>query len=134
MASTGPRLFRVLLEVSDMSSAVAFYSTLLGAAGRPIHGGRHYYDHGDVILGLLDVSAASREPRPTPQNLYFAVTNLEQIHGLAAELGCLSGEDVHGEGGGQIRVRPWGERSFYAIDPFGNLLCFVDAETLFTGR
>jgi len=30
--------------------------------------------------------------------------------------------------------RPWGERSFYAVDPFGNPLCFVDQKTLFTGR
>ena len=31
-------------------------------------------------------------------------------------------------------VRPWGERSFYAFDPFGNGLCFVDETTVFTGR
>jgi hypothetical protein len=31
-------------------------------------------------------------------------------------------------------VRPWGERCFYAFDPFGNGLCFVDETTLFTGR
>ena len=30
-------------------------------------------------------------------------------------------------------TRPWGERSFYLRDPFGNPLCFVDAATLFTG-
>jgi hypothetical protein len=62
------------------------------------------------------------------------VTDLEEIHSRAAELGALSSEDVHGGIGGQIAVRPWGERSFYGRDPFGNLLCFVDAETLFTGR
>jgi hypothetical protein len=31
-------------------------------------------------------------------------------------------------------VRPWGERSFYVKDPWGNGLCFVDEKTLFTGR
>lgn len=134
METTGPRLFRVLLEVSDIASAVAFYSALLAVPGHPIHGGRHYYDCGDVILGFVDVSPASREPRPTPQHLYFAVTNLEEVHSRAAELGCLSSEDVHSASGGQMSVRPWGERSFYATDPFGNVLCFVDAETLFTGR
>ena len=41
---------------------------------------------------------------------------------------------AHGESGGDIVVRPWGERSFYAADPFGNGLCFVDEKTLFTGR
>lgn len=32
-----------------------------------------------------------------------------------------------------MNVRPWGERSFYCRDPFGNGLCFVDEKTLFTG-
>jgi len=117
-----------------MASAVSFYSTLLALSGRPIFGGRHYFDCGDVILGFADVSSAGREPQPTPQYLYLAVTNLEEIHSRAAELGALSSEDVHSGSGGQIAVRPWGERSFYARDPFGNLLCLVDAETLFTGR
>jgi hypothetical protein len=35
---------------------------------------------------------------------------------------------------GQIATRPWGERSFYTQDPFGNPLCFVDSNTLFTGK
>jgi predicted enzyme related to lactoylglutathione lyase len=134
MDAASPRLFRILLEVSDIDSAVTFYSTLLGIQGREIFGGRHYFDCGDVILGFVDVSPASRQPRPTPQYLYFAVTDLEEVHGRAADLGCLSPEDVHTASGGQIAVRPWGERSFYATDPFGNLVCFVDAATVFTGR
>jgi hypothetical protein len=31
-----------------------------------------------------------------------------------------------------IEIRPWGERSFYATDPFGKPICFVDSMTLFT--
>jgi hypothetical protein len=34
---------------------------------------------------------------------------------------------------GEIAERPWGERSFYASDPFGNPLCFVSRESVFTG-
>ena len=34
----------------------------------------------------------------------------------------------------RIRKRPWGEKSFYLRDPFGNPLCFVDENTAFTGR
>ena len=34
---------------------------------------------------------------------------------------------------GEIAERPWGERSFYATDPFGNKICFVDRATMFTG-
>jgi catechol 2,3-dioxygenase-like lactoylglutathione lyase family enzyme len=33
-----------------------------------------------------------------------------------------------------IKQRPWGERSFYCLDPDGNRLCFVDDSTLFLGR
>jgi len=40
--------------------------------------------------------------------------------------------DVHGSPAGAIAVRPWGERSFYAVDPFGKRLCFVDERTKFT--
>jgi hypothetical protein len=49
-------------------------------------------------------------------------------------LDCLSDDDVHGASAGEIVVRPWGERSFYAEDLWGNGLCFVDDKTLFTGR
>jgi hypothetical protein len=35
---------------------------------------------------------------------------------------------------GRIERRPWGERSFYVHDPFGNPLCFVDSSTIFLGR
>lgn len=41
--------------------------------------------------------------------------------------------EVHGEPAGAICKRPWGERSSYAVDPFGNPLCFVDRATVFTG-
>jgi uncharacterized glyoxalase superfamily protein PhnB len=29
-----------------------------------------------------------------------------------------------------ISVKPWGERSFYATDPFGNRICFLDEATV----
>jgi hypothetical protein len=29
-------------------------------------------------------------------------------------------------------VRPWGEKSFYVTDPWGNELCFVQDGTLYT--
>ena len=40
---------------------------------------------------------------------------------------------VHGVPGGDINVKPWGERSFYANDPWGNPLCFVEAGTVYSG-
>lgn len=125
-----PRIFRITLHVRDIDKAAIFYSGLLGIEGRPIRGGRCYFDCGSVILALLDTGS---DAGPAPGDLYFSVTDLEAIHARARKLGCLSSELVHDEPGGEIVVRPWGERSFYVLDPYGNELCFVDAGTLFTG-
>jgi hypothetical protein len=40
--------------------------------------------------------------------------------------------EVHGEPAGDVIVRPWGERSFYAVCPWGNELCFCEDGTLYT--
>ena len=133
MDTSGPHLFRVLLEVSGLDDAVRFYSTLLGTGGRGVGGSRHYFDCG-ILFGLVDVAVGGERPRPVPQNVYFATAELDAIYERARALGCLSGEDVHGAAGGVVAVRPWGERSFYGADPFGNKLCFVDETTLFTGQ
>ncbi|HET6201902.1 MAG TPA: VOC family protein [Planctomycetota bacterium] len=129
-----PSLFRVVLQVSDLDKAAEFYSKLLGVKGRRIHGARHYFDCGPVILALLDPSGGGEKPKPNPDYVYFSVKDVEKVHARAKELGCLSKEEVHEESGGEVVTRPWGERSFYASDPFGNGLCFVDAKTVFTGR
>ena len=132
--SDGPNLYRLILQVSDLRTAVDFYSTLLGIEGRSIRGARHYFDCGAVILALLDVTTGGEEARPIPDNIYFSVNDLDAVYERAKKLGCLSAEDVHGASAGEIVTRPWSERSFYAQDPFGNGLCFVDENTLFTGK
>ncbi len=129
-----PSLYRVTLQVSDLEKGVAFYSKLLGSDGRRIHGARHYFDCGAVILVLLDPAGGGEKARPMPDHVYFAVKDLKAVHERAKKLDCLSKEDVHGESGGAIAKRPWGEKSFYADDPFGNPLCFVEAGTEFTGK
>jgi len=126
----GPTLFRVALEVGDGAKAAKFYERLLGVPGRSVGGARHYFDCGAVIVALIEVA----RPEPAPENLYFAVSDLSAVHARARALRCLSKESVHGEPGGAIGRRPWGERSFYAVDRDGNPLCFVDRRTLFTGR
>src|SRR6266478_2147648 len=133
--SAAPKLFRVILQVSDLDKAVDFYSKLLNDAGRRIpRASRHYFDFGPVIVALVDPTAGGEEPKPLPDYIYFAVSDLEQVYARASELNCLSKEDVHGASAGEIVVRPWGERSFYVYDPWGNGLCFVDEKTLFTGK
>jgi predicted enzyme related to lactoylglutathione lyase len=128
-----PRIFRITVQVADIDEAARFYSSLLGISGTLIRGSRHYFDCGPVILALLapgDGSAA----QPNPNDLYFSVEDLSVVHARAAELGCLAQGRVHDEPAGNIVARPWGERSFYAVDPYGNELCFVEAGTEFTGR
>jgi catechol 2,3-dioxygenase-like lactoylglutathione lyase family enzyme len=130
-----PRLYRIILQVPDLDQAEQFYGELLGDKGRRIpRASRHYIDCGPVILALVDVRAEGETPKPLPDNIYFAVSNLEEFHAKAKALNCLSSEDVHGASAGDIVVRPWGERSFYVMDPWDNKLCFVDERTLFTGK
>jgi catechol 2,3-dioxygenase-like lactoylglutathione lyase family enzyme len=130
-----PQLFRIILQVSDLDQAEQFYGALLGDKGRRIpRASRHYIDCGSVILALVDVTAGDETPKPLPDNIYFAVPNLDEVYAKAKALDCLSHEDVHGDSAGEVVVRPWGERSFYVTDPWDNKLCFVDEKTLFTGR
>jgi len=134
MMADAPNLFRVVLEVSDLSAAVTFYSKLLGIEGRVLRGSRAYFDCGSVILAILDPTPGDLKPAPNVGDVYFSVKDLESFHARARELGCLSKEEVHDESAGNIVIRPWGERSFYVKDPWGNGTCFVDKKTLFTGR
>jgi uncharacterized glyoxalase superfamily protein PhnB len=129
-----PNLYRIILQVSDSQQAAEFYTKLLGIEGRDVRGSRYYFQCGPVILALLDVSATGEEAKSFPDNIYFSVSDLEAVFERAKSFDCLSTEDVHGEPAGEIVKRPWGERSFYVVDPFGNKLCFVDSTTLFTGR
>ncbi len=134
---SAPRLFRLLLPARNLERSRKFYESLLGAKGRSVARGRVYFDCGPVILGVLDYSSPEAgEPTSPTEALYFSTDDLEGVHRRARTLGCLSKELIHGDPrspAGAIVVRPWGERSFYVIDPSGNPLCFVDARTLFTG-
>ena len=130
------RLYRVILPVDDLASAADFYSTLLALPGMRISPGRHYFECGGVILALYSPKGDgdATEPRPNFEHIYFAVDDLAAVFARAHRLGGLSSEIGDGRlPMGEIAVRPWGERSFYMNDPFGNPLCFVDAHTVFTG-
>jgi predicted enzyme related to lactoylglutathione lyase len=127
-----PSLFRLNIEVGDLESAVSFYSKLLGINGRKQAGSRCYFGCGPVTLQVLDVSSVG-QPHTAAKALYFTVKDLEAAFERAKALQCLSRESVHDAPGGGIVVRPWGERSFYAEDPWKNPLCFVEEGTVYTG-
>jgi len=127
-----PKIFRITLEVSNIDEAAAFYAKLLGNEGKRHPGARHYFDCGGVILALLDPTGGGLTPTPGPKSLYFAVRDLDAVHARAKALKALAPYTVHGEPGGAITKRPWGERSFYVVDPWGNDLCFVEEGTHYT--
>ena len=131
------RLYRVILPVDSLDAAVPFYVALLDDAGMRISPGRHYFRCGEVTLAVYSPAGDgdARTPRPNFDHVYFAVDDLEAVFARAQRLGTLSQEI--GDGGlpmGEIARRPWGERSFYLQDPFGNPLCVVDAASIFTGK
>lgn len=133
---TDCRLFRVIIPAADIEASGRFYAALLDQAGMRVSGGRHYFRCGGVVLAVYSPAGDGdrTDPHANFGQVYFGVDDLESCHARAKVLGCL--HSATGDGGlpmGEIAVRPWGERSFYADDPFGNPLCFVDSATLFTG-
>lgn len=132
------RLFRILMPVPDIDAAAKFYGALFEAPGERVSPGRHYFKIGDVVFACFAATAdGDHKPlRPLETETYLAVADLEETYKRAIAAGAkLSTEAKHHAGNlARIEKRPWGERSFYASDPFGNPLCFVDKDTLFTGR
>lgn len=123
------KLFRVILPVADIEKAARFYEQLLDLPGERVSAGRHYFDCGGTILACFDPRADGDpwDAQPNPDHVYFAVSDLDATWERARRAGCGRLDD-------EIKVQPWGERSFYAADPFGNKICFVEAETAFTGH
>jgi predicted enzyme related to lactoylglutathione lyase len=120
------RLYRVIVPVSDIGRAKAFYAMLLQQDGRAVSPGRHYFGCGGVILACFDARADGDpwDSKPNPDHIYFSSDDLEGALARATAAGAVIAKP--------IETQPWGERSFYCADPFGNKLCFVDAATLFT--
>jgi len=127
---SAPTLFRVVLPVPDLEAAAAFYARVLGAGGERVSPGRHYFACGATILACYDPVADGDDPAAgwsfhSHQYLYFLVED------PAATLALV--EAAGGAIDSAIEEMPWGERLFYARDPFGSRIAFVAAGTAFRG-
>ena len=125
------KLFRVILPVHDIAAAAAFYGAVLGEPGRQVSNGRHYFGGEDgAILACYD-PGADGDPigegwkQHANQYVYFSVADLE---GARAACEATGATDIT-----PISKMPWGETMFWARDPFGNPISFVQAGTEFTG-
>ena len=105
-----------------------FYESVLGLDADDTVPSRLYFHCGDVIVALIDwpVEGDGRPFQATPDDLYFTTDDLDAVFDRAQAAGARVTSP--------IETRPWGERSFYCLDPDGNHLSFVDASTLFLGR
>jgi predicted enzyme related to lactoylglutathione lyase len=123
-------LYRVIQPVQDIEAAEKFYSAVFGDSGMRISPGRHYYRCGPTILACYDPVAdgdgSGAEWSHLPkQFFYFATPELDAIYTRVQQAG--------GSVDAPIATMPWGERMFYAKDPSGNPISFVDEATLFRG-
>jgi predicted enzyme related to lactoylglutathione lyase len=123
-------LYRVINPVKNIDSAAEFFSAVLETDGERVSPGRHYFECGGTILACYDPVADGDDAgdgwhHHRNQYLYFAVPDLDATY-----------KRVTGAGGvitAEIETMPWGERIFYAKDPGGNPISFVDQSTVFTG-
>ena len=115
---------QVVLSVGDIDQAEKFYSHLLGTPGRRVSPGQHHFECGGMILNCYDPSAEgdSSQTPSSPHRLYFVVEDIDAVFERARSGGCASMDE-------QILSQPWGDRSFFAKDPFKNSLGFVDEAT-----
>ena len=126
-----PILYRVILPVPDIERAAAFYGAIFDTPGQRVSSGRHYFHCGNTILACYDPVADGDGAHDTwrfhpSQYFYFAVPDLEAMLARIQNAGGVIDQG--------IKTMPWGERMFYARDPFGSRLSFVDERTLFTGQ
>ena len=123
-------LYRAIQPVTDIEVAASFYAAVLGEAGERVSPGRHYFRCTATVLACYDPVADGDGLEDgwrhhSNQYYYFAVSDLEDILRRVVDAG--------GRVDGAIEDMPWGERLFYAKDPFGNPIAFVDEATVFVG-
>jgi catechol 2,3-dioxygenase-like lactoylglutathione lyase family enzyme len=127
---TAPSLIRAVAPVTDIARGVEFYRSVLDVDSEEVGPGRHYLHCQGAILVCLDPDLEGHDHMPRGPNgghLYFAVDDLDGTFDRARGAGCLWLDEAP-------QTRSWGERSFYARDPFDNPLCFIQRGTNYTAR
>ncbi|UII81058.1 VOC family protein [Flagellimonas sp. CMM7] len=124
------QLYRVIFPVNDIEIADKFYSAILNQKGKRVSPGRHYFKIGQTILACYDPLADGDDQDSWKfhmnQYIYISTSELEILRKKIKKLDC--------KYIGEIERMPWGETLFYANDPFGNPICFVDKNTIFIGN
>ena len=110
-------LYQVVVPVTDLEKAAAFYQQLFGLEGRRVAGDRHDFDLGGLSWSCRGVSAASGGS----SGLYFVTEDMDGFWERAKGLGSVESDGMVTE--------PWGDRRFVTRDPFGNPIGFVDEQT-----
>jgi predicted enzyme related to lactoylglutathione lyase len=130
------KLYRVIVPVTDIEAAARFYAAVLGEPGRRVSSGRHYFGSagtGGAILACYSPRDDGDSPRYgerwEPHPLQYIYLSCDDLEGARAR--CI-GAGASGVTG--IGRMPWGETIFYALDPFGNPIAFVESGTEFTAR
>lgn len=125
------KLYRIILPVQNIDEAERFYSHLFKMQGQRVSPGRHYFNLEGTILACYDAKADGDDDNPIwkvhfNQYVYIAVDNLEEVYEALVRLDRTKIDS-------DIEKMPWGERLFYAKDPWNNPICFVDKTTVFMG-
>lgn len=120
----GANLYRVILPTDDMERSDAFWSEMLQTPVDVVVPTRHYFPTAGAILAIVDPAEHEKAPVSNPDCIYIRVPDLDATFDRAQKLGASISHDGSQEPG--IAKRPWGDRSFYTADPFGNPVCFID--------
>ncbi|WP_114951078.1 glyoxalase superfamily protein [Sphingosinicella terrae] len=116
-AAPAPRLVRAApeLPVDDLDRALAYYDGQLGfrTMSRMPQGNYAVVQRDDVALHLFSDGDAS-----TPVSLHIFV---EEIERLESDLGSRGARITQ-----PLERRPWGNRDFRIVDPFGNQIKFTE--------
>jgi predicted enzyme related to lactoylglutathione lyase len=74
-------LYRVIVPVTDIERAVAFYAPLFDSPGERVSPGRHYFDLGGTIFAVYDPAAdgdeASEWRHHPNQYIYMSVDDID---------------------------------------------------------